>query len=262
MRITDLKENQVVHCKTHEEAKRILKLAHEAGMRWSNGVEYIKKDCWDCWEFFKENTCYNFYQGKYGSLDNYARKYLEIISSEKIIDMENKTEFFEDKLMEVSDDSTDWERRVVFGKKNDKYLAWDFADTVEEAKISTNSCAWNYAREIDPFRELKKAWARGEDIQYRYKSDDWIDTPDPAWHPFYEYRIKPESESKYVPFTFEDAELFMSRIIIAKDKSCKAVITYSDKWGVVLLVSEISYIHLFENFTFLDGSPCGKEVGE
>ena len=32
MKITDLKENQVVHCKTHEEAKRVLELAHEAGM--------------------------------------------------------------------------------------------------------------------------------------------------------------------------------------------------------------------------------------
>lgn len=173
-----------------------------------------------------------------------------------------KTEFFEERLMEVSGDGIKWYPRVVFGKKNGKYIAWSGAETVEEAEKKTVTAAWDYAREIDPFRELKKAWARGEDIQYRYKSDDWIDTPDPAWHPFYEYRIKPESESKYVPFTFEDAELFMSRTVIAKDKSCKVVITYSDNEDVLLGTVGRNYKHLLENYTFLDGSPCGKEVEE
>lgn len=75
-----------------------------------------------------------------------------------------------------------------------------------------------------------------------------------------EYRIKPKSKPKYVPFTFEDAELFMNRIVIAKDKSCKAVITYSDDEDVLLGTVGRDYKYLLEDFTFLDGSPCGKEV--
>lgn len=262
MKITELKDNQVVHCKTHEESKRVLKLAHEAGMRWSNGVEYIKKDCWDCWEFFKENTCYNFYQGKYGSLDNYARKGLEIITSEKITDMENKTEFFEERIMEVSEDGTTWYTRVVFGKKNGKYIAWINATTVEEAKKIAGVVTWKFARETDPFMELKKAYAMGEDIQCRHKTiiDIWQDTDMPAWNESYEYRIKPKT--KYVPFTFEDAELFMNRILIAKDKSRYGVITYAKDEVVVIGRSSRSYKWLFDEFTFLDGSPCGKEVVE
>ena len=174
--------------------------------------------------------------------------------------MENKTEFFEDKLMEVSDSGIKWYPRVVFGKKNGKYIAWGGAKTIEEAEKITVTTPWNYAREIDPFRELKEAFERGEDIQYRYKSGDWTDTPNPSWHPLHEYRIKPKP--KYVPFTFKDAELFMNRVVIAKDKSCKAVITYSDNEDVLLGTVVRNYKHLFENYTFLDGSPCGKEVEE
>ena len=257
MKITDLKANQVVHCKTHEEAKRVLKLADEAGMKWCTNKSYIK---YDMWNTYKDKTCYKFTNGSFGTIPYFKSKDFEIISSEKIIDMENKTEFFEDKLMEVSGDGTTWYPRVVFGKKNGKYISWVEATTVEEAEKIIDTIDWNYAREIDPLLELKKAWARGEDIQYRCKSDDWIDTQDPAWHPFYEYRIKPKP--KYVPFTYEDAELFMNRIVISKDKSCKAVITYSDNEDVLLGTVGRNYKHLLENYTFLDGSPCGKEVEE
>jgi len=170
---------------------------------------------------------------------------------------DNKTEFFEERVMEVSCDNTDWVRRVVFGKKNDKYLAWAYATTVEEAKKIAGVVTWKLAREIDPFRELKEAFERGEDIQIKL-SFGWVDATEPAWTIGNEYRIKPKP--KYVPFTFEDAELFMNRVVIAKDKSCKAVITYSDDEGVLLHSVEKSYKYLFERFTFPDGSPCGKEV--
>ena len=263
MKITELKENQVVHCKTHEEAERVLELAHEAGMKWRAGNSYIEDDNWGR---YQEETCYKFTSGSFGRIPFFKSEGYEIIPSEKITDMENKTEFFEERVMEVSHDNTDWKRRVVFGKKNGKYLAWNWVETVEEAKKRTDAISWNYAREIDPFRELKEAYARGEDIQYRFKGGDWTDTPNPAWHPFHEYRIKPKSKpklkSKYVPFTFEDAEKFMNRIVISKDKSCKAVITYADGEDVLLCSYRKSYQYLFESYTFLDGSPCGKEVKE
>ena len=171
--------------------------------------------------------------------------------------MENKIEFFEDKLMEVSNNGVTWVKRVVFGRKNDKYIAWAYAETIEDAASNIETLSWKFAREIDPFRELKEAFERGEDIQIKL-SFGWVDATEPAWTIGNEYRIKPNP--KYVPFSFEDAELFMSRTVTAKDKSCKAVITYSDDEDVLLGTVGRDYKYLLEDFTFLDGSPCGKEV--
>ena len=36
------------------------------------------------------------------------------------------------------------------------------------------------------------AWSNGEQIQGRYRSDDWVDLPNPSWCLDHEYRIKPE----------------------------------------------------------------------
>ena len=39
-------------------------------------------------------------------------------------------------------------RRVVFMKKNGKYLAWDSAETIEDAKESMSVIIWDYAKDI------------------------------------------------------------------------------------------------------------------
>lgn len=43
-------------------------------------------------------------------------------------------------------------KRVIFMKKNDKYIAWNYAETLEEAENVTDATAWNYAWEVE---ELK-----------------------------------------------------------------------------------------------------------
>src|SRR5215217_7165405 len=46
-----------------------------------------------------------------------------------------------------------------------------------------------------PHAEVIKAWADGEQIQYRAPGNDaWVDCPDPAWTVDYEYRVKPGRE--------------------------------------------------------------------
>ncbi len=256
MKITELKENQVVHCKTHEEAKRVLKLADEAGMKWCTNKSYIK---YDMWNTYKDKTCYKFTNGSFGTIPYFKSEDFEIISSEKITD--NKTEFFEERVMEVSSNNVYWRTGVVFAKKNGFYLAWNDAETIREAGNKVDVMCWEYAREIDPFRELKKAYARGEDIQYRYKGGGWIDTPVPDWDEVHEYRIKPKS--KYVPFTFEDAEKLIGKAV--KSVQIKRVATITDVLNDAVFIGrcdEFSFNGLFEYFTFLDGSPCGKEVEE
>jgi hypothetical protein len=54
------------------------------------------------------------------------------------------------KVMEVCDDGNGWRKRVVFMKKNDKFLAWVSAESLEEAERENKACTWEFAREIQP----------------------------------------------------------------------------------------------------------------
>lgn len=58
------------------------------------------------------------------------------------------------KVMEVSDYGMKWYKRVVFAEKNGKFIAWDSAETFEEAKYEISTYAWNYAREVQEPREI------------------------------------------------------------------------------------------------------------
>lgn len=74
-----------------------------------------------------------------------------------------------------------------------------------------------------------------------------------------EYRIKPEQ--KLVPFTFEDAESLIGKIIVSKDKTVYDTISrVSMTDGVFGSNLNRGYQNLFKSFNFLDGSPCGKYI--
>ena len=81
MKLTDLKEKQVVHCATEEEAKRICKIAHEQGLRWHNGYSYLEVNYWDN---LKERTCYNLNDNLFDSIQYCKADGYEIIPSTKI----------------------------------------------------------------------------------------------------------------------------------------------------------------------------------
>ena len=57
-------------------------------------------------------------------------------------------ENFEGIVMLVSDDKEIWDKRVVFMKKNNRFIAWNRAETIEEAKIETAIARWKYAKEL------------------------------------------------------------------------------------------------------------------
>ena len=68
-----------------------------------------------------------------------------------IEDLQPKSEY--PKLMIVSDDlidgkNKDIRKRVVFMKKNDRYIAWSDADTIEKAEKTLSTCSWKYAKDI------------------------------------------------------------------------------------------------------------------
>ena len=54
------------------------------------------------------------------------------------------------RVMLVSGDGIKWYPRVVFMEKCGKFLAWSFAETLEEAEKEITSVPWKYAKEIEP----------------------------------------------------------------------------------------------------------------
>lgn len=101
---------------------------------------------------------------------------------------------------------------------------------------------------------IMQAFEDGKKIELYSKTDNvWYNATSPDWNwATCDYRINPEHE--YVPFTFEDAEFLIGKIVKHK--------TASEVFMLVRIgfdnVVGISYKGFLENYVFLDGSPCGK----
>ena len=116
-----------------------------------------------------------------------------------------------------------------------------------------------------------QAYERGEQIQiYDKIHKQWVDG-EPNWNwSLHDYRIKPEPE--FVPFENTEEFLEAQRKHGAKIKRIEDDILldiYVNYYtGRVLLVDSIGTIEntllsiLYENYKFLDGTPCGKEIIE
>jgi len=91
-----------------------------------------------------------------------------------------------------------------------------------------------------------------------YKESAWCDTgddPDLMLALQYPCRVKPEP--KYISFDFSDAKDLIGKAVKNKDGSLFLITTFTIV-GFEIGNTAISFNNLFENFTFLDGSPCGK----
>jgi len=64
-----------------------------------------------------------------------------------------KQSHFQEREMMVSNDNKTWVKRVVFMKKNDKFLAWFECETIEETKNQVECRFWKHAKEISPIKE-------------------------------------------------------------------------------------------------------------
>ena len=115
--------------------------------------------------------------------------------------------------------------------------------------------------------EVMQAYDRGEKIEDGYNGV-WVDIDMPEWSwGLRDYRVKPKP--KYVPF--ETAEEFITaqrkkgRFIIDKKSGTKYNI-FINASNIVYLTNIYSFSFfgtlqkIFDEFTFTDGTPCGKEV--
>ena len=121
------------------------------------------------------------------------------------------------------------------------------------------------AKELLP---IIKAYSEGKDIQCKHKDDidtsnKWVDANYPNWNTEYViYRIKPEP--KYIPFTFEDRNMFKDRWIYSKEYENLTKIIHIEDDSVRSVTigtgDDFSYSELLNLYTFEDGTPCGKLV--
>lgn len=107
---------------------------------------------------------------------------------------------------------------------------------------------------------VMQAFKEGKEIESKINFGvEWHDTATPSWDfSTFEYRVKPEPEPpKYVPFSFDDD--LVGKVVI--NGNIKAIIL-AQKVDFVRVdaMAWTDYIGLLKNYTFLDGSPCGKII--
>ena len=94
----------------------------------------------------------------YGFIDNCFDAYSErqaVENGAEIIELPEEKTF--PRVMLVSDDGDKWEKRVVFMKKCDMFLAWVNAETIEESEGIYDATYWYYAKELPEKVELTKS---------------------------------------------------------------------------------------------------------
>lgn len=87
MKVTDLKENECIHCETEEQANAICKLMHEAGFTWNNGDSYLSENNYD---IYKSGTCYFPEDGEYGNLHYSKEENYKIYKAEQFLTQEKQ----------------------------------------------------------------------------------------------------------------------------------------------------------------------------
>lgn len=110
--------------------------------------------------------------------------------------------------------------------------------------------------------EIMQAFFEGKEVEYANKgSKYWNDLSfkiEPTWNwEANNYRIKPKLT--YIPFTFEDREMFREKWMKYKfGINSEVFINFINEWKVGVDGTYYSYYELFDLFTFIDGTPCGK----
>ena len=82
MKVTDLKENECIHCETEEQANAICKLMHEAGLKWRYGQNYLHLTNYYT---HTTETCYFPIDGQYDELSYAKQENYKIYKAEQFL---------------------------------------------------------------------------------------------------------------------------------------------------------------------------------
>ena len=105
--------------------------------------------------------------------------------------------------------------------------------------------------------EFIEGFKNGKELEFFDRNINlWRNIDSPSFDIDYEYRFK--QEPKYIPFDFSDAAKLIGRSIKSKCGIELGLITYVDEHGIAKSNTYFKFKRLLEDYTFLDGSICGK----
>lgn len=131
--------NKVIKVLTKEHGKKVIEYWKKQGVNTGD----LRG------EITEENDCICIYYGVInGVFSNYTYS-MVLENNAEIVTLDEYP-----KLMYVRNDECDkFVKRVVFMEKNGKYLAWVYAESLEEADKTTGTASWNYAKDIEEEEE-------------------------------------------------------------------------------------------------------------
>ena len=88
MKVTDLKENECIHCETEEQAISICRLMHESGLKWRFGESYLEENEYN---IYKSQTCYFPKERQYADLDYAKEENYTIFKAEQFLTKKTET---------------------------------------------------------------------------------------------------------------------------------------------------------------------------
>ena len=139
-------KNQVIEVINKEHGKKVIEY-------WlSKGVNTMGMDG-DCTRDRKYGTRY------YGVInDGFGPYTIDDVwkANAEIIELPKEEKTFP-RVMLVSNGGIVWNKRVVFMKKCNMFLAWDNAETIENAECTYMVASWHYAKELPENVELTKS---------------------------------------------------------------------------------------------------------
>ena len=162
-------KNQVIEVLNKEHGKKV--------------IEYWRSKGVDTWVLQGDCNRDGGYKKRYYGVINdmfdcytieFARKH-----NAEIIELPKEENSFP-RVMLVSNDGDDWYKRVVFMQKCDRFLAWNNAETIENAEWTYRVASWRYAKEVEPKQRtitLSDLNSKIEDIKKLFgigESDDVI----------------------------------------------------------------------------------------
>ena len=89
MKVTDLQENECIHCETEEQAKAICKLMHEAGLTWNSGDSYLETKYY-YHEGSESGNCYFPAKGEFSDLTFAKEEKCKIYKAEQFLNKNTK----------------------------------------------------------------------------------------------------------------------------------------------------------------------------
>lgn len=78
----------------------------------------------------------------------------------------------------------------------------------------------------------------------------------------YFYLVEEQKEKRYRPYTWEERAEILGKIIKRKDSDCVIMVTVAKTEEGKLFINSVSASYILENYTWIDGSPCGVEIKE